>query len=156
MDLLPVKLRPITLRAANAFVLEHHRHSKPVRGWKFGVSVVDADGNLRGVAMAGRPVARALDDGVTLEVNRTCTDGFDNANSKLYGAIWRAAQALGYERAYTYTEEGESGSSLKAAGWRIDAILPPRGSWAESSVKLRDIRDPEGSGGVGRVRWVKP
>jgi hypothetical protein len=39
-------------------------------------------------------VARHYDDGLTLEVNRTCTDGTRNANSMLYGAVWRAAKAM--------------------------------------------------------------
>ncbi|EJP7633356.1 TPA: XF1762 family protein, partial [Escherichia coli] len=42
---------------------------------------------LTGVATAGRPVARHFDDGLTLEVNRTCTTGERNANSALYGAV---------------------------------------------------------------------
>lgn len=148
-------LVPVTLRQANAFVAELHRHHKPARGWKFGVGVQDETGALRGVAMVGRPVARALDDGYTVEVNRTCTDGCQNANSMLYGAAWRAAKALGYTRAYTYTEDGETGASLRAAGWTVDAVLAPRDNWAASSVKLRDIRDPEGRGGVARTRWIK-
>ncbi|EPN7168035.1 XF1762 family protein, partial [Escherichia coli] len=36
-------------------------------------------GELTGVATAGRPVARHFDDGLTLEVNRTCTTGERNA-----------------------------------------------------------------------------
>jgi len=149
----PFEIVPVTLRQANAFVAEHHRHSKPVRGWKFGVGLVDASGALRGVALAGRPVARALDDGRTLEVNRTCTDGARNANSMLYGAVWRAAKALGYLRCYTYTQHDECGASLRAAGWLRDADLNARSSWADSSVALREIRDPVGAGGVSRVRW---
>lgn len=104
--------------------------------------------------MAGRPVARVLDDGVSIEVNRTCTDGCQNGNSILYGAIWRAARSLGYVRAYTYTQEDEGGASLRASGWKVDAHLPARGSWRESSVKLAELRDQEGSGGVERVRWI--
>lgn len=150
-----LELVPVTLRQANAFVAELHRHHKPVRGWKFGVGLVDETGLLRGVAMAGRPVARALDNGRTIEVNRTCTDGCENANSMLYGAIWRAAKALGHTRGYTYTEEGETGASLKAAGWVLDAVLQPRANWADSSVKLKGIRDTEGRGDVARYRWIR-
>ena len=81
------------------------------------------------------------------------TDGTPNANSCLYGAAWRAAQALGYRRLITYTQEGESGASLRGAGWKVVAERPARGSWAESSVKLRDKRDPKGTGGVQRTLW---
>lgn len=145
---------PLTFRQASAFVAEHHRHHKPPRGTKFvlGVARVE-DSELVGVAMVGRPVARHYDDGLTLEVNRTCTDGTPNANSCLYGASWRAAQALGYRRLITYTQEGESGSSLRAAGWKVVGERPARGSWAESSVKLRELRDPVGVGGVQRTLW---
>lgn len=148
-----LEIVPITLRQASAFIAGEHRHHRPPRGWKFGVGVVDRQGVLRGVATAGRPVARVLDDGRSIEVNRTCTDGFPNANSMLYGAIWRAAKSLGYLRAYTYTQAGESGASLRAAGWVIEEELAARGSWAENSVKLRSIRCIVGAGGVERIRW---
>ena len=74
---------PITLAEANAFVEQHHRHHKPVPGAKFCVAVSQED-VVRGVAIVGRPVARRLDDGWTLEVNRCCTDGTRNACSMLY------------------------------------------------------------------------
>lgn len=106
--------------------------------------------------MVGRPVARALDDGRTAEVNRTCTTGEPNANSMLYGAAWRASKAMGYKRLITYTQLDESGSSLRAVGFRRVADLPARGSWAESSVALKDWRDPEGNGDVARIRWELP
>ena len=62
-------LIPVTLRQANAFVAEHHRHHKPVVGHKFSIGC-QKDGALVGVAIAGRPVSRYLDDGFTLEVTR--------------------------------------------------------------------------------------
>lgn len=147
-----MRIVPVTLRQSCAFVEQHHRHNKPPRGHKFSVGL-EQEGRLVGVAIAGRPVARALDDGLTLEVNRTCTLGEPNANSMLYGACWRAAKAMGYKRMITYTQADESGVSLRAAGFRAVAKLPARGSWAESSVKLKDIRDAAGNGGVDRIRW---
>lgn len=156
---------PITLRAARAFIETYHRHNKPPRGWKFGVGlnhITSPDGaripqirypTLVGVATAGRPVARAFDDGYTIEVNRTCTNGTPTANSMLYGAVWRAAKAMGYKRAITYTQADESGASLRAAGWVRVKVLQPRKGWADSSVKLKGLRDPVGNGGVGRVLW---
>ena len=73
-----------------------------------------------GAAMVGRPVSRYLDDGMTLEVNRCCTDGTRNACSMLYGAATRAAKALGYRRIITYTLQSEPGTSLKASNWICD------------------------------------
>ncbi|MGD2065638.1 MAG: hypothetical protein PVI43_00530 [Candidatus Bathyarchaeota archaeon] len=145
-------LTPITLKQAKEFIQKLHRHNKPPTGWKFGVGVTE-DGVLVGVATAGRPIARHSDDGVTLEINRTCTDGTQNANSMLYGAIWRAAKALGYRRCITYTQADETGASLRAAGWVKVKRLAPRKSWAESSGKLKDKRDPVGNGGVERILW---
>ena len=109
-------LVPVTHAEANAFVAKFHRHHKPTPGHKFSVAVAEGD-DIVGVAIVGRPVARHLYDGWTLEVNRTCTDGHRNANSMLYGAAWRATQALGYRRLITYTLPSESGASLRGAGW---------------------------------------
>lgn len=149
-----LKIVPITLRVAADFIAAHHRHNKPPRGWKFGVGIQAGD-RLVGVATAGRPVARHFDDGVTLEINRTCTDGTRNANSMLYGAVWRAAKAMGYIRCITYTQMEETGASLRAAGWVKVKNLKARKSWAESTVcnELRSMRDPVGNGGVARVLW---
>jgi len=133
-------------------VKEHHRHNKPPIGHKFSIGL-EYDSELIGVAMAGRPIARMLDDGVTLEVNRTCTLGTKNANSMLYGAVWRAAKAMGYRRCVTYTQADESGASLRAVGWVRAESLSARKSWAESSGKSKVKRCPVGSGGVERVRW---
>jgi hypothetical protein len=112
-----MKIVPINLDEANAFVREHHRHNQPVPGAKFCVAVA-IDEKVVGVAIVGRPVARMVDDGWTLEVNRTCTDGTKNANSMLYGACRRVAFGLGYRKLITYTLPTESGSSLVAAGWK--------------------------------------
>jgi hypothetical protein len=146
-------ISPISLRAAQDFIAKHHRHNKPPRGHKFSVGLKNSAGELIGVATAGRPIARHFDDGLTLEINRTCTTGERNANSALYGAVWRAARAMGYQRCITYTQADESGASLRAAGFVRVCELPPRPGWAASSVALKDKRDPTGNGGVARVLW---
>lgn len=146
---------PISWRTASAFCDEHHRHHKGPRGCKWAIGLADDDGTLRGVALCGRPVARHLDDGLTIEVNRTATDGTANANSALYGACWRIATAMGYERIITYTQEGETGASLKASNFTLVRQLQPRKGWAASSQKLKHLRDPVGSGGVARMMWEK-
>ncbi len=145
---------PITLREAKEFIAKHHRHNKAPVGWKFGVGVRAQD-VLVGVATAGRPVSREIQqcEPLTLEVNRTCTDGTRNANSMLYGAVWRAARAMGYTRCITYLQGEETGASLRGAGWVKVKDLAARASWAESSVKLRASRDPVGNGGVPRQLW---
>ena len=115
-----LKIRPITLREANAYVAERHRHNQPTTGHKWSIAVYDGD-RLCGVAIAGRPVARKLDDGLTIEVLRVCTDGTRNACSALYGACARIARDMGYERIITYTLESEPGTSLRAAGYNLAA-----------------------------------
>jgi hypothetical protein len=146
---------PITWRQACLFVEKHHRHHAGTRGCKWAVGVVDSGGQLHGVALCGRPVSRHLDDGLTIEVNRTCTDGYPNANSALYGACWRIAAAMGYRHMVTYTQEDETGASLKAAGFRRIRDIPARGSWWASSQALKHLRDPEGAGDVERTLWAK-
>ena len=121
-------LIPVSLAEANAFVAQHHRHHKPVTGHKFSIGCT-ADGQLVGVAIVGRPVSRYLDDGQTLEVNRLCTDGTKNACSMLYGATWRAARAMGYQKIITYTLATENGASLRASGWQCAPGLRGGGNW---------------------------
>lgn len=113
-----LELQPITFAEACAFIAEHHRHHLPPQGWKFGIACNDGE-TVVGVVTVGRPVSRHLDNGLTLEVTRLCTTGERNAASMLYGAAWRAAKALGYKRLITYTLASESGTSVKAAGWRV-------------------------------------
>jgi hypothetical protein len=124
-----LELQPITQAEANEFITRWHSHHLPPQGWKFGIGVNDGS-RVVGVITIGRPVARMLDDGWTLEVTRCCTDGgTKNAASKLYGAAWRAVSAMGYKRLITYTLEGELGTSLVAAGWK--ALYQTRGgSWS--------------------------
>lgn len=121
-------LRPITRTEGRAFVVQHHRHSQPPVGWLFGVGL-EKDGRLVGVAMASRPVAAALQDGRTVEVTRVATDGTPNACSRLYGAVLRAAAALGYTRAVTYTLATEPGSSPAAVGFRRAASRVRSDTW---------------------------
>lgn len=126
-------LVPVSFRDARAFVAMWHRHNQPPQGMKFAVGVADEAGVLRGVAIVGRPVAQLFDNGQTLEVNRTATDGSRNVNSMLYGAAWRAAKALGYTRLITYTQADETGASLRAAGWRAIAERPAHPGWDRPS-----------------------
>ena len=136
-----MKLVPISLREANDYVMRNHRHHGPSRGHKFSLAA-EHEGRLVGVCIVGRPVARALDDGQTLEVTRMCTDGTRNAASFLYGAARRAGSALGYAKLVTYTLDSEPGTSLRAAGWSMAGISPGR-SWSVPS-RPRIDRHPLG------------
>ncbi len=142
-----VKICPITLKAANAFVAKHHRHHDSVTGCKFAVSTVDDNGTMHGVAICGRPVSRHLDDGFTLEINRCCTDGTKNACSILYGACCRIAKNMGYERVITYTLASETGASLKASNFRYDGIAGGK-QW--TGMRRKDGKVPKEM----KKRWV--
>lgn len=151
-----MRVRPVTLTECRRYVADHHRHNLPPRGWLFGVGVEDETG-LRGIAVASRPVARKLDDGRTVEVTRTCTDGARNANSMLYGAIVRAAKALGYDRVITYTLQEESGASLKASGFTIEALLDAREAWVrnDGGRYQTDLFGNERRPAGPKIRWVR-
>jgi hypothetical protein len=111
-----LRIVPLDLRTANTYVAEHHRHHKPTNGHKFSIGA-EQDGKIVGVCICGKPIARKLDDGKTIEVRRVCTDGTRNACSILYGAAARIARDMGYERIITYILQSETGISLKASGW---------------------------------------
>ena len=108
----------IELKAANAYVMEHHRHHGAVRGHRFSLACYED----------GRLCSRRIDQHMTVEVLRLCTDGTKNACSKLYGACRRAAKMLGYERLITYILADESGKSLLASGFRY-CYTNKGGSW---------------------------
>lgn len=151
-----MKLIPITLDEAKQFVGRVHRHNKPPLSWKFGVGLEFKD-ELIGVAMAGRPVSRGLDKPANIEITRVCVKECRNANSRLYGAVLRAAKALGYRIAYTYTLESESGSSLRAVGFEVDETLPPRSTWdTPARRRMQTNMFGEEQRPVGaKIRWKK-
>lgn len=131
---------PMSIKAANAFVREHHRHNKPVLSALFAIGLGVEGRGLVGVAIVGRPVARLLQDGWTAEVVRACVlPDTPNANSKIYAACWRAWRAMGGRRLVTYTLQTESGASLRAAGWRVVGQVTPSNGWnREKSGRLRE------------------
>jgi hypothetical protein len=152
-------LRPVTLQQAKLFVNEQHRHNEAPVSWAFGVGL-EKDGELVGVALAGRPSARKLQqaDPFLIEITRVTTIGEKNACSMRYGAVCRAAKALGYRTAITYTlvEEGD-GASARAAGFVLDAELPAARPWTQPSrsryeeTLLGPRKRPDGP----KLRWRK-
>ena len=156
-----LKVIPLTLKAANAYVKEHHRHNKPCVGHRFSIGALDEDDNIVGVAIIGRPVARMLDDGLTVEVNRVCTneDSPKNVCSFLYARAWRIWQQMGGERMITYTLQSEPGSSLKGAGWKVMATTRKRKKehlWNTRKPKhkgyVSDRKEQEADGHI-KIRW---
>lgn len=112
------------LSEAMEFVTNFHRHNKAPSGGLFCLGVSNGE-RLMGVAIVGRPVARKLDDGQTVEVTRCCVleDAPKGTCSFLYARAWQAAKALGWRKMITYTLQAESGASLRGAGWKVVAEL---------------------------------
>ena len=141
---------PINLEEANNFVALHHRHSRPVVGYRFAIGATFND-SLVGVAIVGRPIARMLQDDFTAEVLRTCTkdDAPKGTNSFLYSRCWKAWKAMGGRKLITYTLKSESGASLKGAGWRVIAEVKGHRQWDTPSRprELRPIYEQE------KLRW---
>lgn len=140
-------LQPMPVRAACDEVRILHRHLPRVIGGLFACALW-ADGRRVAVAIASLPKARQSCDGFTIEIARLASDGHENACSRLYGALCRAAAAIGYRRAITFTRLDEPGTSLRAAGFREDQITreqswdrPSRSRSAEPSQVRRWVRD---------------
>lgn len=124
-----LEIIPVDFKTVCEFIKKYHRHHQPPQGYKFLLGIKDIQRNkLVGVAVIGRPVARMLDDGWTLEITRLCTDGTYNACSKLLGTACRIAKILGYKKVITYTLPEEGGASLRAAGFNLTGICHGR-SW---------------------------
>lgn len=113
-----MKIRWITQKQANQFIIEHHRHHNAVVGSITQLGLFN-DVSLIGVAVLSRPVARKIDYTKVVEVTRLCTNGTQNACSKLYSACARIAKEMGFEAIQTYILASESGVSLKASGWQL-------------------------------------
>lgn len=144
---------PITLKEARAYVDAYHRHNAAPKFHKFSICL-RAEDELEpvGVVIASTPKARHQMDGVTLEINRCCSDPrYADACSKLYALAIRTGCGMGYRRFLTYTLPEESGSSLKASGFQLDGITQAtdRG-WDVPSRPRMQERYPAGS----KLRWV--
>lgn len=140
----------VSFQVACVFIAAWHRHHRPPQGHVYSLGVFLSDWTLVGVATVGRPVARLLDDGRTHEVTRVATDGTSNACSALYAAAWRRSRQDHYvSRMVTYTQDGESGASLRGAGWRVTAKLPARAGWSCPSRP----RQTTGNEHTGRLLW---
>lgn len=131
---------PMTVKAARRAVKQWHRHLPDVQGGLFAAGVA-IDDELRGVAIAGNP-ARVWQGQAKLVISRCATDETRNACSMLYGAICRAAAALGYREVWTYTLPEEPGTSLLAAGFE-DMGLSGGGEHDRPSRRRRSAVRPE-------------
>ena len=148
-------IRSISQKDANAFISHVHRHNKPVQGWKYGTSLWD-DISCIGVVTVGRPVARRLDDGETLEVTRLAllANAPTNAASRLLGNAARVAKELGYNRLISYTLESEDGVAYQASGWeRTERVKSAQ--WNRPSRKRKKLDEEMEIIRQDKWRWEK-
>ena len=97
-------------------------------------------------------MARGLQNGATCEVTRVASVGAKarpeakHAASMCLAAVTRMALAGGYTRLASYTLIGERGTSYRATGWHVAAVVPgrewscasrPRAAAAQPTDKLR-------------------
>lgn len=151
-----LEIVPMTLKEANEFVANFHRHNKPTsrNGGKFAIGVGDESG-LVGVAIVGNPISASLMDGYTAEVLRTCVkDGSPKGTcSKLYSRCWQIWRLMGGLRLVTYTLQSESGASLRGAGWKIvGEVKPTEPGWRKHD-HLDAKREWQPVMGQMKFRW---
>lgn len=115
MATVTLEIVPMTVRGAMREVKKWHRHLKRIQGGLFAAGLL-SDGILTGVAIAANP-ARVWQGTRRFVIARVSVSETKNGCSMLYGALCRAAQAIGYREAWTYTLPEEPGVSLRAAGF---------------------------------------
>jgi hypothetical protein len=147
-------IRPVSFSAAAGFVHRHHAHCGAPTAWRFGASITNGP-TLLGVVMVGNPVGRGFSGRRILEVNRLCIRRDVprplrwNACSQLYGYAAREAERRGFERIITYTRDDEEGTSLRAAGWVLEAKVRGR-SWSSRGRARRHAEAP-----IDKTRWSR-
>src|SRR5215472_17508504 len=154
-----LELVPTTLKEANRFVEQFHRHNGRTsrNGGKFAIgveaNVPDGSRTMVGVAIVGNSLSATFMDGFTAEVLRVCTspDAPKNACSILYGACWCAWRAMGGKKLVTYTLKSESGASLRGAGWKVVAeAAAVRPGWNKKDHLVRPWQPIYGQ---QKLRW---
>ena len=157
-----MKAIPLELKEAQEYINNIHRHHQASHRDKFRIGA-EVGGKLVGVIQVGRPVARRLDDGKTLEVLRLCTQGEKDVCSFLYSRAARIAKEMGYTKIITYILETETGTSLKASGWHLEAAnvggtdwnVPSRPREVENIQLSLFEQKPKYPVGVAKQRWAK-
>lgn len=143
-----MRLMPCTVTAAKKQVKLWHRHLPDIQGGLFAVQCFNDQDECVGVAIAGNP-ARVWQGQAKIVISRVATMGAENACSMLYGALARAAKALGYVEIWTYTLPDEPGTSLRAAGF-INMGLSAGGEHSRPSRYRKPACHPE-----QKQRWMR-
>jgi hypothetical protein len=152
---------PCTVKAAIKKVKECHRHLPDLQGGLFAAQVIGPSGECAGVAVFGNPsrvwqntgrgvITRcAAHEGLPRVTDQDGEDHAAPACTMLYSALCRAAKALGYREAWTYTLPHESGRSLRGAGF-IDMGMTDGGEHDRQSRRRKPAINP-----APKRRWLR-
>lgn len=150
------RVAPCTIKAAKKQVAAWHRHLKKLQGGLFAAQIIGPDGECCAVAVFGNPSRVWQNTGrgvITRVAAKEGLPGVGNhaapACTMLYGSLCRAAKALGYLEAWTYTLPHESGKTLVGAGF-IDMGLTDGGEWDRPSRARKPAERPE-----PKRRWLR-
>jgi hypothetical protein len=141
-------LRVVEVEFAEKLLSRRTEVLRAPRGALFGVVTSTRD-VLIAVAIVGRPVPPARDDGRALEITRTWSNGTVTAEVAIYRSVWQLIRLRGYDQLITHTEMGAIRRGLAGLGVVPVAAVPPR---AASHVPPR-LRVGRGVDGASRVRW---
>jgi hypothetical protein len=149
-------LAPCTVKAAIKKVRECHRHLPALQGALFAVRVIGPNGECAGVGTFGNPSRVWQETGRGVITRCAAEENLPDVGehaapvcTMLYGALCRAAKALGYREAWTYTLPHEPGRSLKAAGF-VNMGLTDGGEWDRPSrARKPAVRNEP------KVRWLR-
>jgi hypothetical protein len=123
-----IEVRPVPWRYARRVCEAHHYLGAP-QGHRFSLGVYDGH-ELLGVMIWGRPVARNLDDGETLEMTRMCLMvQRPNLASQSLGKAVKWIRTNRPERhLISYSDDGHRGTIYAAANWKPTPIAKS-GKW---------------------------
>ena len=148
-------IAPCTVKAALKKVSEWHRHLPELQGGLFAVKVLH-EGQWVGVGVFGNPSRAWQDTGRGIIARCAAQEKLPPvgnhaapACTMLYAALCRAAKALGYHEAWTYTLPHEPGTSLRAAGF-IEMGLTDGGEWDRPSRSRKAAKFVE-----PKKRWLR-
>jgi hypothetical protein len=151
--------KPITIRQANEFIKQFHRHHRPTtrNSGRWAIAAINTNDEIVGVSIVGNPVSATMMDGYTVEITRLCVreDAPKGTCSFLLSkccTIWRT---MGGKKVITYTLDSESGSSLKGAGWQLSGIVKPHRRWQNKTKADGVERDSLKIYELSKKRWER-
>lgn len=152
-----LECKPITIKKANEFIKEHHRHHRPTTNntGRWALAAIDFNGEIQGVVIAGNPVSATYMDGYTLELTRVCAkhDSQKGTCSFLISRCSKIWRVMGGKRLITYTLDGETGASLRGAGWKAAAKVKPHKRWSNKSKVDGIARSNLPIYSMAKIRW---